>query len=89
MPDKVELVDGLNLFGAEWCTPCKMSKGLLTSKGVEFNAIDVEQETELAVANGIRNVPVVLIIQDGEVVDKHIGAISPANVQQWQDKGYV
>ena len=42
---------------------------------------DVEENEDLAVEFGIRNIPTILFIKQGEVVDKMIGAQSKANLE--------
>jgi thioredoxin 1 len=43
---------------------------------------DVEDNEELAAEYGIRNIPTILFIKNGEVVDKLIGAQSKAKFEE-------
>lgn len=67
-------------FWAEWCGPCRMIGPVIEELAEEFadkaivGKCDIEQENDLAVKYGIRNIPTVLFIKNGEVVDKQIGA---------------
>lgn len=69
-------------FWAEWCGPCKaiapMMEGFAREyKGrVNIGKCDVEENNDLAVQFKIRNVPTILFIRNGEVVDKVVGAVS-------------
>ncbi len=68
-------------FWATWCGPCKkigpIIEGLAEQYADQVNIgkVNIEDEADDLVADfGIRNVPTVLFIKDGEVVDKVVGA---------------
>lgn len=73
-------------FYADWCGPCKMLARELTKfeqeqdvvKVVKVN-VDDEENAELAGVFGVRSIPAVFYLEDGEVINKHIGT---ATVQQ-------
>ena len=54
-------------FWAEWCGPCRMV-------GPIIDECDVDENDALAVKFGVRNIPSVVFLKGGEVVDKQIGA---------------
>ena len=72
---KVALVD----FWAAWCGPCKMLTPIIEelSKDFEGKAViakcDVDSNAGIAGEYGIRNIPTIIFLKDGEVVDKHVG----------------
>ena len=72
------------MFGNPTCTPCIQSKPIWIMEcersGVEFLYIDVHQNPELASELGIRMVPYVLIIDDGQIVDIINGATRPERI---------
>lgn len=67
-------------FWATWCGPCKKIGPLIEELAAEYEGkavigkCDVEENDDLASRFGIRNVPTVLFIKGGEIVDKQVGA---------------
>ena len=67
-------------FSATWCGPCKKIAPIISELAGEYDGkvniykCDVDDNDELTAKFGIRNVPTVLFIKNGEVVDKHVGA---------------
>ncbi len=74
--DKLVVID----FWAEWCGPCKMIGPIIEEIGEEYKdkivvgKLNVDENDETTGKYGIRNIPTVLFIKNGEVVDKAVGA---------------
>ena len=68
-------------FWAEWCAPCRAVAPVVERVAEEFEGrltvgkVDVDDEPELARAYGIRSIPALLVLRDGEVVEKIVGAV--------------
>jgi thioredoxin 1 len=67
-------------FWAAWCGPCRMIAPVLDSLSKEredaiIAKVNVDENKELAVEYGIRNIPTLLYIKNGEVVNKSVGAV--------------
>ena len=67
-------------FWATWCGPCKKIGPDIEALAQEYEGqvivgkVNVEEADDLATKFKIRNVPTVLYIKNGEVVDKIVGA---------------
>lgn len=67
-------------FGATWCGPCKKVSGIMDELSDEFQdqiivaKADVDECEDLAIEYKVRNVPTILFIRDGNVLDKQAGA---------------
>lgn len=67
-------------FSATWCGPCKKIAPIIEELASEYDGrviigkCDVDDNDELTSKYGIRNVPTVLFIKNGNVVDKNVGA---------------
>ena len=68
-------------FSAPWCGPCKQFAPVMEQIGqtVPVEKINVDEQSDLAATYGIRNVPTVLILKDGQVAQKFVG-VQPPNL---------
>jgi thioredoxin 1 len=64
-------------FWAEWCKPCKIMGSILDEISKEYNVtigkIDVDENNDAVTKYGIRNIPTILFIKKGQVMDKIVG----------------
>ena len=68
-------------FWAVWCGPCKMIAPIIEDLAIEFEGkfkvgkLDVDENQQTAIKYGIRSIPTVLLIKNGQVKDTIIGAV--------------
>jgi len=80
--DKPAMVD----FWAEWCGPCRMIAPYVEQMVEEFKdkalivKVNVDNCPDIASKFGIRNIPTILFIKDGKVVDKQVGAVAKSSL---------
>ena len=66
-------------FWADWCTPCKMIAPILEElakeqPGIQVAKLDVDANPEIAQRFNVMSIPTLLLIQDGEIKKKIVGA---------------
>ena len=88
--DKVALVD----FWAEWCGPCRVVGPVVEELANDYKEqanigkVNVDDNPGISQKYGIRNIPTILFINNGEVVDKQVGAV-PRNVLEEKLKAHL
>ncbi len=76
--------DGLVVidFWAEWCGPCKMIGPIVEELAQEYEGkakigkVDVDKNSDVSMKYGIRSIPTILFLKNGEIVDKQVGLTS-------------
>ena len=69
-------------FGATWCGPCQMVAPIIDELAKEYEGkvvigkCDVDQDQDLPGRFGVRNIPTIIFVKGGEVVEKKVGAQS-------------
>ena len=68
-------------FWAVWCGPCRMVGPLVDELSKEYadtavvGKVNVDENAAVASMFGIRNIPTIIYLKDGKVVDKQVGAV--------------
>ncbi len=76
-------------FWATWCGPCKTLGPMLEKLATEYNGafrlgkVDVDAQQELAGMFGIRSIPTVVLVKDGQVLDGFTGALPEGQLREF------
>lgn len=79
-------------FWADWCAPCKQLAPILESLADEYQGafvlakVDTEAHQMLAAQVGVRSLPTVLLVINGQVADHFMGALPESEVRAFLDK---
>ncbi|MGO4501822.1 MULTISPECIES: thioredoxin [unclassified Dyella] len=76
-------------FWATWCGPCKTLGPMLEKLAGEFNGgfrlakVDVDKSQQLAGMFGIRSIPTVMLVKDGQILDGFQGALPEGQLREF------
>ena len=74
-------------FWATWCGPCRMIAPALAEIAEEnagklkVGKINVDDEMELAMRFGVTSIPLLVVMKDGKIVNKAVGAMPKAKIE--------
>ena len=82
--DKPLVID----FWATWCGPCRMVAPIISKLAEKYEGqvvvgkCDVEENEDMALEFGIRNIPTILCFKGGQIANKIVGAQSEAKLDE-------
>ncbi len=88
--EKLSIID----FWAEWCGPCRVVGPIIEELAKDYDGkvnigkLNVDDNALVSQQYGIRNIPTILFIKDGKVIDKQVGA-APKSTLEAKLKQYI
>ena len=75
-------------FSAAWCGPCKMLGPIMESLSgqINYEKIDVDQNQDLPIKYGIRNVPTLVLVENEEAVGRLVGVQSKEAILEFYNR---
>ena len=79
-------------FWAPWCGPCKSLTPILEKLTDEYAGafmlakVNTDEEQMLAAQVGVRSLPTVVLIKDGQLLDQFMGALPEGQVRQFLER---
>ncbi len=85
--DKKVLID----LWASWCGPCRMIAPVLEEIAAErpdikVCKVNVDEQSELASKFQVLSIPMLVVMKDGEIAAKTIGAQPKASIEKFVDE---
>ena len=74
-------------FWAEWCGPCRLIGPIIEELSSQYDGkavigkVNVDENPEISMKYSIRSIPTILILKDGEIVDKQVGLTTKAALE--------
>ena len=74
-------------FWAEWCGPCRLVTPIIDELSKEYEGkvtigkLNVDHNPQVSMQFGVRSIPTILFLKNGEIVDKHVGTATKATLK--------
>ena len=75
-------------FFATWCGPCQILGPIMEGVAdeladVKVFKVDVDENEGTAREFGVMSIPTIVILKDGEEIDRHVGLMNRSSLAQW------
>ena len=77
-------------FWAEWCGPCQMMKPVMEEfekahPEIKITSINIDEQEELAEQYGVSSIPCLVLLKDGQEVNRHVGIIPMKKLEKFTE----
>ena len=82
--DQLVVID----FWAPWCGPCRVLSPTVDEVASDYDGkvvvakCNVDDCEDLVAQFGVRNIPTIVFVKDGEIVDRAVGLISKGELEE-------
>ncbi len=79
-------------FWAPWCMPCRMLAPSLERLAREYEGrlvvakMNTDEYPEWAMKYGVQGIPTMLLVKDGQVVQKQVGVVAYQNIKEMVER---
>ena len=79
-------------FWATWCGPCKMIAPIIEEIASDYDGkvkvgkVNVDENGGTAMQYGIRGIPTLLVMKDGQIINQKVGAIHKTEIATMLDE---
>ena len=75
-------------FTAPWCGPCQTLGPIIESLSgqINYEKINVDENQDLSIQYGVRNVPTLLLLENGEEVSRLVGVQSKEAILEFYNR---
>lgn len=77
---------------ASWCNPCRMISPIVDEISnifqgrISVGKLNADENKDTLVEYGVRNIPTILLLKNGEVIDKNVGMTSTEKLTEFIEK---
>ena len=79
-------------FWAPWCGPCRVVSPAVEAVGTELAGqvkvvkLNVDEAPDVSARYGVQGIPLLVLLRDGEEVDRLVGAVPRPQLRAWVDR---
>jgi thioredoxin 2 len=79
-------------FWAPWCAPCRMVSPAVEKQAhdrpgaLKVVKLDIDTAPEISARYQVQSIPLLVLIRDGQEVDRLVGAVPPPQLSAWLDR---